>query len=261
MKKRNQETSKTERKDNNKDNKITFPLYLKVIIIIFSIFIYVTSAFLIVVLIVSGIQLSSLKTWLILFPYILFFIFSAIWYLMINKKSFGIGYLYSFIIPSLLFVYTIVLFLLLKENFINSVIIAENFGQIISIGFGVFLLALLPEKIPSMLFASYKKIFKQKYSVILGFIIWYILLIWIFALIYGSIYFIAKGKSFLFDLPRSPGLSDFLYFSFASTLSCTSGNLIPVSTVARIFCFTETIFFLIIIGLFFSNIVNINNKK
>jgi len=261
MKKSNLETSEAEKKNNKDNNKTHIPLYLRVITMALSVFIYVMSTFFIVVFIVSGIQSSSLKTWLILIPYMLFLIFSLIRFLKINKKSAGIGYLYSFIIPSFLFVYSIILFILLKEKLITSYSIAKNLTQIVCLGFGIFMLTLLPEKIPSKLLESYKKIFKEKHKAILGFVVWYILLVWIFGLIYGSIYFITKGNSFFFDSPRSPGLPDFLYFSFVSTLSCADGNLTSINTVARIFCFVETIFFLIIVGLFFSNIINIGDRK
>lgn len=164
--------------------------------------------------------------------------------------------------PLVLFVWSIAMFTFLDEKTIPL-----DFLKLVYRFLFAGILFFLALKYSKERFAKIIQFYKQtltkaRLRVIEGFLIGYILMIWVFGLLYATTFYITNGLAFQFSTEKTPGLFDFLYFSFAASLSpAYGGNLVPLSTTTKILCFSETIVFLIIVGLFFSNIISVGDDK
>jgi hypothetical protein len=168
--------------------------------------------------------------------------------------------LWDELFPLILFVWSIVIFILpnIKAISVDFLKLLYRFSPA---GILFFLVLKYSKERFSRVLLFYKEVLtKKRLKVIEGFLIGYILTIWIYGLLYTTIFYITNGLAFQFITDEPPKLFDFLYFSFVASLSpAYGGYLVPSIITTKILCFSETIVFLIIVGLFFSNIISVRD--
>ncbi|MGC9001102.1 hypothetical protein [Caldisericum sp.] len=189
-------------------------------------------------------------------------IYIAVFIANIMLKQPVFDFFWEELFPIFLFAWSAILFVILNNKTFPRDLV--KFLYLFSfIGIPVFFISKYFKERFAKILQFYKQTFSgEKAKIIEGFVASYVLMVWVFGLIYATTFSITNERTFCFDTINPPGLFDFFYFSFITSLSpAYNGHIVPSSIISKILCFVETIVFLIIVGLFFANITNIRSRK